>query len=203
MSGFTWPVVYGLVHLKAIAMVIASTEQYSRDHAQKGCRGYSQEIPGWGVLTISEVVSKPVGKSRTAFSEIWWDSSYRRRNSFTRAAAIATLAPQVNLYFLRRSMYVCCPFVYWNLKQFLFCLSRTVCGTPNYIAPEVLQKRGHSYEADIWALGCVMWVMREFFVIHFLSFCMQIHTVNFLNIRTPQKFVVLTLKFELCGSTIQ
>ena len=27
--------------------------------------------------------------------------------------------------------------------------------------------------------------------------------VNFLNIRTPQKFVVITLKFELCGSTIE
>ena len=25
-------------------------------------------------------------------------------------------------------------------------------------------------------------------------------TVNFLNIRTPKKFVVITLKFELCGS---
>ena len=28
-------------------------------------------------------------------------------------------------------------------------------------------------------------------------------TVHFLNIRTPQKFVVITLKFELCGSTIE
>ena len=28
-------------------------------------------------------------------------------------------------------------------------------------------------------------------------------TVNFLNIRTPKKFVVITLKFELCGSTIE
>ena len=27
--------------------------------------------------------------------------------------------------------------------------------------------------------------------------------VNFLNIRTPKKFVVITLKFELCGSTIR
>ena len=26
-------------------------------------------------------------------------------------------------------------------------------------------------------------------------------TINFLNIRTPKKFVVITLKFELCGST--
>ena len=29
------------------------------------------------------------------------------------------------------------------------------------------------------------------------------YTVNFLNIRTPQKFIVITLKFELCGSTIE
>ena len=28
-------------------------------------------------------------------------------------------------------------------------------------------------------------------------------TVNFLNIRTPKTFVVITLKFELCGSTIE
>ena len=28
-------------------------------------------------------------------------------------------------------------------------------------------------------------------------------TVNFLNIRTPKIFVVITLKFELCGSTIE
>ncbi|KAI8826664.1 kinase-like domain-containing protein [Fimicolochytrium jonesii] len=35
---------------------------------------------------------------------------------------------------------------------------KTICGTPNYIAPEVLfdTQAGHSYEVDIWSLGVVM-----------------------------------------------
>lgn len=36
---------------------------------------------------------------------------------------------------------------------------KTLCGTPNYIAPEVLSKKGHSYEVDIWSLGCIMYTL--------------------------------------------
>ncbi|KAG9486295.1 hypothetical protein GDO78_006609 [Eleutherodactylus coqui] len=34
-----------------------------------------------------------------------------------------------------------------------------ICGTPNYLSPEVLAKDGHSFKSDIWALGCIMYTM--------------------------------------------
>lgn len=41
---------------------------------------------------------------------------------------------------------------------------KTICGTPNYLSPEVLNKQGHGCESDIWALGCVMWVANYKFI---------------------------------------
>eukprot|EP00834_Sanchytrium_tribonematis_P004671 NODE_243_length_11887_cov_0.520699.p1 type:complete len:622 gc:universal NODE_243_length_11887_cov_0.520699:5572-7437(+) len=38
---------------------------------------------------------------------------------------------------------------------------KTLCGTPNYLAPEILlgTANGHSYEVDIWSYGCVLYTL--------------------------------------------
>ena len=35
----------------------------------------------------------------------------------------------------------------------------TICGTPSYLAPELLLKHGHNKTIDLWCLGTLMYEM--------------------------------------------
>merc|ERR1712199_93937 len=61
----------------------------------------------------------------------------------------------------------------WNVKVADFGLSRlfpegsgrqvktgTLCGTPGYVAPEVLERVPYSYGVDVWSLGVITYTGR-------------------------------------------
>ncbi|KAK3776150.1 hypothetical protein RRG08_017085 [Elysia crispata] len=35
----------------------------------------------------------------------------------------------------------------------------TMCGTPNYISPEIAMRSAHGLEADVWSLGCMLYTL--------------------------------------------
>ena len=38
-------------------------------------------------------------------------------------------------------------------------LATTTCGTPGYVAPEILRKTQYDYRCDYWSLGVVMFIL--------------------------------------------
>lgn len=38
-------------------------------------------------------------------------------------------------------------------------MMKTACGTPGYVAPEVLKKVGYGKEVDMWSIGVITFIL--------------------------------------------
>lgn len=80
-------------------------------------------------------------------------------------------------------------------------LTQTVCGTPEYIAPEVLLRKGHGLEIDWWSLGCVIYEMLTG-IPPFYSTDRKLVLTSIINLKVPPNEKLNPTVFDLVNKLL-
>lgn len=67
--------------------------------------------------------------------------------------------PDYNEHLIRKSLHEMKPLERKHFRKHMRSLAHSLVGTPNYIAPEVLQRSGYTQLCDWWSVGVIMYEM--------------------------------------------
>ena len=66
------------------------------------------------------------------------------------------------------------------------CSLSTMCGTPGYVAPEILRKEKYGTKADMWSLGVIIFIMFVYSWQKAVPLLLQIVRINILCLFQPR-----------------
>lgn len=69
------------------------------------------------------------------------------------------LPPELNEHLIQKSLLEMKPLEKRHFRKHMRSLAHSLVGTPNYIAPEVLQRSGYTHLCDWWSVGVIMYEM--------------------------------------------